>query len=60
VSTLAAEWGTKGLRINAIEGVGHVSPDHGWQLLRYMAGAGAQYLTGQTLCLNQNASGGFS
>jgi NAD(P)-dependent dehydrogenase (short-subunit alcohol dehydrogenase family) len=60
VSTLAAEWGTKGLRINAIEGVGHVSPDHGWQLLRYMAGAGAQYLTGQTLCLNQNASGGFA
>jgi len=57
VSTLAAEWGAKGLRINAIEGADRVSPDHGWPLLRFMAGAGAQYLTGQTLCLNDNAPG---
>lgn len=57
VSTLAAEWGARGLRINAIEGADHVSPDHGWSLLRFMAGAGAQYLTGQTLCLYDNAPG---
>jgi NAD(P)-dependent dehydrogenase (short-subunit alcohol dehydrogenase family) len=57
VSTLAAEWGAKGLRINAIEGADRVSIDHGWPLLHFMAGAGAQYLTGQTLCLNDRAPG---
>lgn len=57
VSTLAAEWGAKGLRINAIEWADRVSPDHGWRLLRFIAGAGAQYLTGQTLYLSANTSG---
>lgn len=49
VSTLACEWGVRQLRINAVQvadttTVGAVVP-----LLRFMAGAGAQYLTGQTL-----------
>lgn len=58
VSTLAAEWGAQGLRINAIEGADHVSADQAWPLLQFMAGAGAQYLTGQTLRLKDNAPGG--
>ncbi len=57
VSTLAAEWGAKGLRINAIEGADRVSADQAWPLLRFMAGAGAQYLTGQTVSLKDNAPG---
>jgi NAD(P)-dependent dehydrogenase (short-subunit alcohol dehydrogenase family) len=58
VSTLAAEWGAQGLRINAIEGADHVSADQAWPLLQFMAGSGAQYLTGQTVRLKDNAPGG--
>lgn len=58
VSTLAVEWGAQGLRINAIEGADHVSADQNLPLLQFMAGAGAQYLTGQTVCLKDNAPGG--
>jgi hypothetical protein len=52
VSTLACEWGARALRINAIE----VSPQAGeaaamslMPLVRFVAGAAAQFLTGQTL-----------
>ncbi|MFM0616280.1 SDR family oxidoreductase [Paraburkholderia nemoris] len=52
VSTLACEWGASGLRINAIE----VSPQAGeaeaaslMPLVHFVAGASAQFLTGQTL-----------
>jgi NAD(P)-dependent dehydrogenase (short-subunit alcohol dehydrogenase family) len=49
VATLACEWGGRNLRINAVEvspqsSVASVAP-----LLRFVAGAGAQYLTGQTI-----------
>lgn len=57
VSTLAAEWGAKGLRINAIEGADRISPDQARPVLEFMAGARAQYLTGQTLRLHNNAPG---
>lgn len=49
LATLACEWGAKALRINAVQ------LSQGWSasaltpLLRYMAGARAQYLTGQIL-----------
>ncbi|SIT38304.1 hypothetical protein BN2475_150020 [Paraburkholderia ribeironis] len=52
VATLACEWGASALRINAIE----VSPQGGeaeaaslMPLIRFVAGASAQFLTGQTL-----------
>ena len=57
VSTLATEWGAKGLRINAIEGADRISPDQARPVLEFMAGARAQYLTGQTLRLHNNAPG---
>lgn len=50
VSTFACEWGDRALRINALQ-----VPMEGFDaaamhpLLRYVSGAGAQYLTGQTL-----------
>lgn len=50
IATLACEWGPGAHRINAVE-VG--SADDGaalYPLLRFVAGAEAQYLTGQTLC----------
>ncbi|AHV93348.1 SDR family oxidoreductase [Bordetella holmesii] len=49
VSTLACEWGPHATRVNALE----IAPDSDVQaylpLVRFMAGAQAQYLTGQTL-----------
>lgn len=50
IATLACEWGPRARRINAVE-VAPARPDPElWPLLRFVAGAQAQYLTGQTLC----------
>ena len=54
VSTLACEWGGRALRINALEvpedGVEEfLRSSEAHSLLRYVCGAAAQYLTGQTL-----------
>jgi NAD(P)-dependent dehydrogenase (short-subunit alcohol dehydrogenase family) len=47
VATLAAEWGAHGLRINALAPGDAIAPC--LPLLDYMAGARAQFLTGQAL-----------
>ncbi|MDB5915702.1 MAG: putative oxidoreductase, family [Ramlibacter sp.] len=49
VSTFACEWGGRALRINALEVRQDVDPASLHPLLRYVCGAGAQFLTGQTL-----------
>ncbi|CAB3889334.1 SDR family NAD(P)-dependent oxidoreductase [Achromobacter piechaudii] len=50
IATLACEWGPRARRINAVE-VASATPDPALSpLLRFIAGAQAQYLTGQTLC----------
>lgn len=50
IATLACEWGPHARRINAVE-VASATPDPALSpLLRFVAGAQAQYLTGQTLC----------
>ncbi len=49
ISTLACEWGPSGARINAVEVAAGAGPDTYLPLLRFVAGAQAQYLTGQTL-----------
>ena len=49
VSTLACEWGSRALRINALEVGSDLEPARLHALLRYVCGPGAQYLTGQTL-----------
>ncbi len=55
VATLAAEWGAQGLRINALQLPAHAPADAGRlavgcvALLDYLAGARAQFLTGQVL-----------
>lgn len=50
VATLACEWGPRARRINAVE-VASAEPNPALSpLLRFVAGAQAQYLTGQTLC----------
>lgn len=50
VATLACEWGARALRVNALQ---IARPDARTlaPLLRFMTGAGAQYLTGQVLPL---------
>jgi NAD(P)-dependent dehydrogenase (short-subunit alcohol dehydrogenase family) len=48
VATLACEWGVRALRVNALS-VSRADPEALAPLLRFMAGAGAQYLTGQVL-----------
>jgi NAD(P)-dependent dehydrogenase (short-subunit alcohol dehydrogenase family) len=48
VATLACEWGARALRVNALS-VARAEPEAVGPLLRFMAGAGAQYLTGQVL-----------
>lgn len=53
VSTLAAEWGVKGLRINAIEAEDKVLSQDIWSILDFLSSAGAQYVTGQTLRLQE-------
>lgn len=49
VSTLACEWGARALRINALELPQDADPAALHPLLRYVCGAAAQYLTGQSL-----------
>jgi len=49
VSTLACEWGGRALRINALEVPPDADPQALHALLRFVCGAAAQYLTGQTL-----------
>ena len=49
VATLAAEWGAHGLRINALELPPGLAPEACLPLLGYLAGARAQFLTGQVL-----------
>jgi hypothetical protein len=48
VATLACEWGARALRVNALS-VSRATPEAIAPLLLFMAGAGAQYLTGQVL-----------
>jgi NAD(P)-dependent dehydrogenase (short-subunit alcohol dehydrogenase family) len=54
ISTLAVEWGHRGVRINAIHISASVAPLECLPLLRYMAGPSAQYLTGQTVKMGHN------
>jgi NAD(P)-dependent dehydrogenase (short-subunit alcohol dehydrogenase family) len=49
VATLAAEWGAHGLRINALQMAPSTAPSDCLPLLDYVAGARAQFLTGQVL-----------
>jgi hypothetical protein len=49
VSTLACEWGSRALRINALEVPQIMDPQSLHPLLRFVCGSAAQYLTGQTL-----------
>jgi hypothetical protein len=49
VSTLACEWGSRALRINALEVPKDLDPRSLHPLLRFVCGSAAQYLTGQTL-----------
>ncbi|MFS8978612.1 SDR family oxidoreductase [Cupriavidus necator] len=48
VATLACEWGPRALRVNALS-VAREEPEGLAPLLRFIAGARAQYLTGQVL-----------
>ena len=56
VSTLACEWGARALRINALQVAEGYDPAALHSLLRYIGGAAAQYLTGQTLVCSGAAS----
>jgi NAD(P)-dependent dehydrogenase (short-subunit alcohol dehydrogenase family) len=56
VATLAAEWGSHALRINALELPRDLAPDACLPLLDYMAGPRAQFLTGQVLRLGAAAA----
>ncbi|MDH6590221.1 NAD(P)-dependent dehydrogenase (short-subunit alcohol dehydrogenase family) [Variovorax sp. TBS-050B] len=49
VATLAAEWGALGLRINALQPAAGVTAADCMPLVDYIAGARAQFLTGQVL-----------
>lgn len=49
VATLACEWGSRALRINALEVPPDTDPQSLHALLRYVCGPAAQYVTGQTL-----------
>ena len=57
VSTLACEWGSRALRINALQVPTTVEPLSLHPLLRYVCGSAAQYLTGQTLVCGAAAPG---
>ena len=57
VSTLACEWGSRALRINALEVPTAVDPLSLHPLLRFVCGSAAQYLTGQTLVCSAAARG---
>lgn len=49
IATLACEWGSRALRINALEVPADIDPQSLHPLLRYACGSAAQFLTGQTL-----------
>ena len=49
ISTLACEWGSRALRINALEVPTALDSQSLHPLLRFVCGSAAQYLTGQTL-----------
>lgn len=51
IATLACEWGAKALRINALELAPGMTAQQVAPVVHFVAGAGAQYLTGQTLSL---------
>ena len=51
VATLAGEWGARALRINALEVPTDMAPACWEPLVHFIAGASAQYMTGQTLSL---------
>lgn len=51
VATLACEWGARALRINALEVPPDLLPAQLAPVVEFIAGARAQYLTGQTLSL---------
>jgi hypothetical protein len=58
ISTLACEWGSRALRINALELPTAFDPQSLHPLLRFVCGSAAQYLTGQTLiCRGGNTPG---
>lgn len=50
VASLACEWGPAARRINAVQVAPGAAPEALAPLLRFVAGAQAQYLTGQVLC----------
>lgn len=50
VASLACEWGPAARRINAVQVAPGAAPQALAPLLRFVAGAQAQYLTGQVLC----------
>ena len=57
MATLACEWGSKGLRINAIELHKDTTLASLQPLLAYVGGAQAQFMTGQTLVWNLPGGG---
>ena len=57
VSTLACEWGSRALRINALVVPADVTPLSLHPLLRYVCGASAQFLTGQTIACRRPSLG---
>ena len=57
VATLACEWGKRALRINALEVEPGQEPMALQALVHFVAGAGSQYLTGQTLVCHAGKQG---
>lgn len=57
IATLACEWGSRALRINALEVPADIDPPSLHPLLRYACGSAAQFLTGQTLVCQTPACG---
>jgi NAD(P)-dependent dehydrogenase (short-subunit alcohol dehydrogenase family) len=53
IATLACEWGANALRINALELPPGMTPQQVAPVVQFVAGAGAQYLTGQTWSLTE-------
>lgn len=56
ISTLACEWGSRGLRINALEIMGDMQSDGVLGLVKFLGSSAAQYVTGQTLRIGGGAS----
>lgn len=57
VTTLACEWGSRGLRINAIEVDADAALPKLQPVLAYLCGARAQFVTGQTLVWRPEGQG---